>query len=71
MTYQGSPYFADAFQLMEGSEEMYVQVGAPIPDECPEDMDRDTVAILNGYISITPLLATRTNMQLFEKYKTK
>lgn len=70
MTYQGSPYFADAFELMEGSEEIYVQVGEPVPDEYPEDMDRDTVAILHGYITITPLLATRTNMETFQKFKT-
>jgi 5'-nucleotidase len=69
MTYQGSPYFADAFELMEGSEEIYVQVGAPIPDEYPEDLDRDTVAILHGYITVTPLLATRTNMETFHKFK--
>lgn len=69
MTYQGSPYFADAFELVEGSEEIYVQVGAPIPDEYPEDLDRDTVAILHGYITVTPLLATRTNMEAFHKFK--
>ena len=70
MTYQGTPYFSDAFELMEGSQEMYVQVGAPVPDECPDDMDRDTVAILHGYITVTPLLATRTNMEVFERHKT-
>ena len=71
MTYQGSPYFSDAFELMEGSEEIYVQVGAPVPDECPDDMDRDTVAILHGYITVTPLLATRTNMETFHKFKNR
>ena len=69
MTYQGSPYFSDAFQLMEGSEVIYEQVGAPVPDECPDDLDRDTVAILQGYITVTPLLATRTNMETFYKFK--
>ena len=69
MTYQGSPYFSDAFELMEGSTEIYVQVGAPVPDEFPDDMDRDTVAILHGYITVTPLLATRTNMETFHKFK--
>ena len=69
MTYQGSPYFSDAFQLMEGSEVIYEQVGAPVPDECPDDLDRDTVAILQGYITVTPVLATRTNMETFHKFK--
>ena len=69
MTYQGSPYFSDDFVLAEGETEIYVQVGAPVPDVMPEDSYRDTVAILQGYITVTPLLATRTNMQAFEKFK--
>ena len=69
VTYQGSPYFSDRFVHKEG--DIYVQDGEPIPDECPDDMDRDTVALANGYISITPLLATRTDMKAFEKYRTK
>ena len=69
VTYQGSPYFSDRFVHREG--DIYVQDGEPIPDECPDDMDRDTVALANGYISITPLLATRTDMKAFEKYRTK
>lgn len=69
MTYQGSPYFSDRFIYRDG--DIYVQEGEPIPDVCPEDMDRDTVALVNGYISVTPLLATRTDMKVFEKYRTK
>ncbi len=69
MTYQGSPYFSDRFIYRDG--DIYVQEGEPIPDVCPEDMDRDTVALVNGYISVTPLLATRTDMNVFEKYRTK
>ena len=69
MTYQGSPYFSDRFIYRDG--DIYVQEGEPIPDVCPEDMDRDTVALINGYISVTPLLATRTDMKVFEKYRTK
>ena len=70
MTYQGSDYFSDDFVRTEG-EDMYLQVGEQIADECPDDMDRDTVAVHAGYISVTPLMATRTNMQVFEKHKTK
>ena len=69
LTYQGSPYFSDRFIKKEG--DIYVQEGEPIPDVCPDDIDRDTVAILQGYISITPLLATRTDMAVFDKYRTK
>ena len=71
MTYQGSEYFSDEFVRVEGTEDMFRQVGDIIPDACPNDLDRDTVAVHAGYISITPLLATRTNMQVFEKFRTK
>lgn len=69
MTYQGSPYFSDVFIKRDG--DIYVQEGEQIPDVCPDDLDRDTVAIHADYISVTPLLATRTNMEVFKKHKTK
>lgn len=64
LTYQGSQYFSDVFEKGEG--DMYLQVGCKIEDVCPDDIKRDTVAIHKGYISVTPLLATRTNMKLFK-----
>lgn len=69
MTYQGTTYYSDGFEHVEG--DIYRQVGEMIPDEHPEDMDRDTVALHNGYITVTPLMESRTNMQVFEKYRTK
>ena len=69
ITYEGSMYFSDDFECVEG--DMYRQVGEIIPDELPEDMNRDTVAIHSGYISITPLATSRTNMRVFEKFQTK
>lgn len=68
ITCQGTSYFSDGFVKLE-EENMYAQVGEPIPDDKPEDLDRDTVAIHNGYISVTPLMETRTNMELFEKLR--
>lgn len=65
LTYQGSQYFSDVFKKAEG--DMYIQVGHRIDDVCPDDVKRDTVAIHKGYISITPLLSSRTNMELFDK----
>ena len=65
LTYQGSPYFSDTFAKADG--DMYLQTGSRIEDVCPDDLKRDTVSIHNGYISVTPLLATRTNMKVFEK----
>ena len=64
LTYQGSQYFSDKFRYI--GNDMYDQIGARIEDECPEDIKRDTVAIHKGYISVTPLLATRTNMDVVE-----
>ena len=68
MTYQGSPYFSDVFVKRDEDSDIYVQEGAPIPDVCPDDINRDTVAIHKGYVSVTPLLATRTNMEVFHKH---
>ena len=62
LTYQGSQYFSDIFKKGEG--DMYLQVGSKIEDVCPDDLKRDTVAIHKGYISITPMLHLRTNMEL-------
>ena len=62
LTYQGSQYFSDIFKKADG--DMYVQVGSRIEDVCPNDLKRDTVAIHKGYISVTPLLHLRTNMEL-------
>ncbi len=67
ITRQGSHYFSDGFVHDEG--DMYHQEGEPVPDVCPNDLNRDTVAILNQTISVTPLIATRTYMAVFEKYK--
>ncbi|MBE7085950.1 MAG: 5'/3'-nucleotidase SurE [Clostridiales bacterium] len=71
MTYQGSEYYSDAFVPVKDKEYMYYQDGEIIPDICPDDLDRDTVAIHQGYITVTPLMTTRTDMRVFEKYKTQ
>ena len=68
VTMQGGIYFSDEFVKADG-ENMYVQTGEIISDECPDDLDRDTVAIHNGYISVTPLMMTRTDMTTFKKHK--
>lgn len=68
VTYQGSEYFSDRFVKAEG-EDMYLQEGDRIPDVCPDDAFRDTVALEAGYISVTPLLTTRTDMSAFAELK--
>ncbi len=71
MTYQGSTYYSDDFEKVEGTENMYRQVGDLIPDLEPNDLNRDTVALHAGYMTVTPLIETRTDMRVFEKFKTK
>ena len=67
VTYQGSQYFSDDF--VKKDDVTYVQVGHKIDDIQPDDLDRDTVAIHTGYISVTPLLPTRTDMPTFKKFR--
>lgn len=72
MTYQGSVYYSDEFApAPEAGENMFRQVGEQVFDEEPNDLNRDTVAIHAGYISVTPLIVTRTNMDVFKKHQTK
>ena len=72
MTYQGSVYYSDEFVLDEtAGENMYRQVGEQVFDAEPNDINRDTVAIHAGYISITPLMASRTEMSVYEKHANK
>ena len=71
LTYQGTSYYSDRFRKIDGAEDMYIQEGEPIPDSDPEDLNRDTVAIFKGYISVTPLQASRTNMEVYRKLTAK
>lgn len=69
ITKQGSPYFDDGFKPI--GDDMYIQTGEMIPDEFPSDEARDTVALKNGYISITPLTLNRTNFEAFSNLTEK
>lgn len=69
ITYQGTAYYSDRFRKLDG--DMYIQEGEPIPDVKPNDSNRDTVAFFEGYISITPLQVTRTNMDAYRKLTAK
>ena len=66
ITRQGGVFFADGFQRQEG--DMYIQVGAPVT-EYGQDLNMDIDAIRNGYVSVTPLAAERTDFVVFEKLK--
>ena len=63
ITKQGSPYFDDGFVKLEG--DMYLQTGNRVPDTEPDNLERDTVALAEGYTSVTPLTLNRTNLTAF------
>ena len=64
VTRQGGIYFTDEFVCRGG--DMYEQVGA-MADPHSDDLSLDTVAVINNYISITPLTAEKTDIALFEE----
>lgn len=66
MTKQGDPHFATYFLEKEG---LYYQKGNAQHHLDHFDKDRDVSAIVDGYISITPILSDRTNFEVFEKVK--
>ena len=66
VTRQGGPFYSDAFEHRGG--DMYMQVGAPIEyDRC--DLTIDIDAVLNGYISVTPMAWKRMDPLVYEKIK--
>lgn len=66
VTRQGGVFFSDGFARREG--DMYIQVGAPVT-EYGQDLNMDIDAIRNGYVSVTPLAAERTDKEAFEALK--
>ena len=64
VTRQGGIYFTDDFILREG--DIYVQVGEMAKNDST-DLTLDTVAVINNYISITPLTCEKTNLPLFKE----
>lgn len=64
ITRQGSPYFDDGFERLEG--DMFIQTGKKIPDEHEGDLRFDTVATEAGYITITPVTLSRMNESAYE-----
>ena len=64
ITRQGGIYFTDEFVHVGG--DMYEQQGEMAkPDS--DDLTHDTVALIAGYISVTPLTAEKTDLTLFDE----
>ena len=66
VTRQGGIFFTDVF--VHHGNDIYLQEGELVPGE-GKDPEVDIDAIFNGYVSVTPLMTTLTNLPLFEKLK--
>ena len=66
VTRQGGIYFTDDFKYL--GDDMYEQVGA-MADPKSDDERFDNVAVIHGYISITPLTSEKTNLSVYEKFE--
>ena len=67
ITRQGKTFYSDRFVKCDG-EDMYVQAGEPIYN-ADTDLSVDVNAIRQGYVSITPLTAKKTDLAVYEKIK--
>lgn len=66
ITCQGGMFYSDAFVYC--GDDMYKQVGDPVEGN-PHDLTVDINALTSGYISISPLTATKTDLVAYEKLK--
>lgn len=57
------------YTWFEKEEDMYLQTGNPCFESDINKIYYDTSAIMNGYISITPLSFDRTNFEILNKLK--
>ena len=67
-TKQGGAYFTDEFIKVDDTH--YDQQGYSVY-KYGTDFTLDTDAVMNGYVSVTPLSTRRDNMEVFEKLKSK
>ena len=68
ITRQGGAYYLDEFIKMDDGR--YNQKGIFVYKN-DNNLDIDTDSVVSGYISITPLTLERTNMEVYEKLKSK
>jgi 5'-nucleotidase len=66
VTRQGGIYFTDDFKYL--GDDMYEQVGA-MADPKSDDERFDNVAVIHGYISITPLTSEKTNLEVYNRFE--
>ncbi len=66
ITRQGGPYYTDDFDPRE--DNMYMPIGRCV-HENTGDLTLDTDCVVSGYISITPMTLSRTDMRVYEQLK--
>lgn len=66
ITRQGGMFYSDAF--VSCGNDMYQQVGDPVAGD-PNDLTVDINALTSGYVSISPLTATKTDPVAYEQLK--
>ena len=66
VTKQGGIYYHDRF-VPQGND-LYLQVGEPLKRE-NNNLELDIDAVVNGFISVTPLTASKTEHRVFEMLK--
>ncbi len=64
ITRQGGPYYSDEFKPL--SNGLYMPHGVCVYED-KGDLTLDTDAVMHGYISITPLTPSKTNMDVYRK----
>jgi len=64
ITHQGSAYYSDEFEYVGNN--MYMPCGVCVHKDTG-NLTLDTDAVINGYISITPISISRTNMEVYNK----
>lgn len=66
ITRQGGMFFSDDF--VDCGNDMFKQVGEPFIDDS-EDLSVDICAIRKGYVSMSPLTASKTDFTAFDRLK--
>lgn len=64
ITHQGNAYYSDEFEYL--GDNMYMPCGVCVHKDTG-DLTLDTDAVINGYISVTPISTSRTNMDVYRK----
>ena len=64
LTRQGNPYFRDSFKEVEPGH--FIACGYSTY-QGTKNLDEDLDAVMNGYISMTPLTVNRTALEAYRK----